>query len=44
MSDQTYRCDLCAERFETEDALREHWQGSHETLETREPVTAAPRS
>ncbi len=44
MAYQTYRCDLCAERFETEDALRDHWQGTHEMHETREPVTAAPRS
>jgi hypothetical protein len=40
MSEQTYRCDLCGERFETDDELREHWEQTHET---REPigVTAA---
>jgi hypothetical protein len=41
MSEQTYRCDLCAERFETEDALRDHWLEMHEA---REPVATASRS
>ena len=35
MSEQTYRCDLCGERFETDDELRDHWEQTHET---REPI------
>jgi len=36
VSEQTYRCDLCGERFETDDELRDHWQKTHEA---REPIT-----
>jgi predicted nucleic acid-binding Zn ribbon protein len=41
MSEHSYRCDLCGARFETDEALREHWQSTHEA---REPIGAVPRA
>jgi hypothetical protein len=36
MNEHSYRCDLCGERFDSDEQLREHWLEAHET---REPVT-----
>jgi predicted nucleic acid-binding Zn ribbon protein len=41
VSDQ-YRCDVCGERFDTQDKLREHWQATHES-ETHQPIGAPAR-
>jgi len=41
MSEHTYRCDLCGERFETDDELRDHWEHTHET---REPIGVTARA
>jgi hypothetical protein len=38
--EHTYRCDLCGDRFETEDQLRDHWDRTHE----RETVAASERT
>ena len=39
MNDQTYRCDVCGERFGSEDELRRHWDATHES-ETHQPIGA----
>jgi predicted nucleic acid-binding Zn ribbon protein len=41
MSEHNYRCDLCGARFETDEALRDHWLSTHEDRET---IGAGPRA
>ena len=42
MSERTYRCDLCGERFDSDEDLRDHWQATHES-ETHQPIGAPAR-
>jgi hypothetical protein len=44
MNEQSQRCDLCGARFDTAEQLRDHWDQTHETQDTREPIGTSARS
>jgi C2H2-type zinc finger len=36
---ETYRCDLCGDRFASQDDLRAHWEATHDTA-SHQPIGA----